>query len=124
MEAAHPFGQISAPITRNGMAVTHHRQQAGRILFAVEIDDQAGNAGQDRGAVQLRREQLADLRHADVDRDMFAKQRRIDAQIDIVGDMGRGMIDDDQQVEIALAHGGEGFTHDVLILVSITHQSG
>ncbi len=83
-------------ISGNGDAVAGDGDQPGRTLVAVEIAYQPRHPAEHRRASEPRTQGRRERRDADIDRDMPIEDRRIDAEIDVVGNMVGGVIGDDQ----------------------------
>jgi hypothetical protein len=98
------------------MAVAPQRDQCRAILLAVEIGDEPRDAAQYPWAAKGSAKHTAERLHADVDRHMLLEQLRRDAEVDIGGNMVRGMIGDQQQASGGVARNVDpGFAHARLL---------
>ena len=72
-------------IAGDRVAVAGNRDDAGRVLLAVAIADEAADIALKRRDPGALRQLRADFGHAQIDGDVQAQQRRIDPQIDALG---------------------------------------
>jgi hypothetical protein len=106
-----PLSDIGDLIALDMMAVAVHRDQAGGVGLAVIVDDEAGDASQDRATLAHLDEQRCHFRNANVERDMFVHRFRRQAEGNTFGHMVGGVIGDDEDRRGRIADDVKGSSH-------------
>jgi hypothetical protein len=92
MEAIEPRLAVRTDIAGNWVAIAAFGHKAGGVLLAVQVAHEAADGGYVGGDGVIARQQFGDGLGADIDRDMFVEQALGDPQVDVGGNVVRGVI--------------------------------
>ena len=97
VEPVQPGFDIGADIAGDQRPVALARHRCGIVLAPMQVAHEAADRGDMRGHAVAPGQPVGNALDADIDRDMRVEQGRVDAQLDVFGDVVGGVVGDAQQ---------------------------